>query len=60
MPAQKLGTEGREDEGRTPWHRVKTSAWFRKGADLGMVRPSFLQLAQRSSGSAHSHTHRQV
>ena len=50
---------GGEPLGDTPWHRVKTSAGFSMGADLGMIRTPFLQLAVRSSGSAHSHTHRQ-
>ena len=35
----------------------KTSTGFSKGADLGIIRTPFLQLAHRSSGSAHSHTH---
>ena len=35
MPAQKLGTQGQRDLGRTTWHRVKTSARVSKGADLG-------------------------
>ena len=38
----------------------KTSAGFSNGADLGIIRRPFLQLAHRSLGSAHSHTHRQV
>ena len=35
----------------------KTSAGFSKDADLGIIRTPFLQLAPRTSGTAHSHTH---
>ena len=46
---------GRQTQG-VPRGTGKTSAGFSKGADLGIIGTSFLQLAHRSSGSAHSHT----
>ena len=49
-----------ERRGRTRSHRVKTPARLSKGADLGIIRTRLLQSGLRSSGSAHSHIHRQV
>ena len=42
--------------GRTPSHRVKTSAGFSKGADLGIIRIPFLQLAPGPQASTLTQT----